>query len=92
MIEFTQNNWCQRDIINKTKLLTKKDSDMIHDVIPTKYQKYPSNTILKHANILAKVDRLPLGSLINTTSHDAYSIPIHVRTMTLSDISHEQKE
>ena len=26
------------------------------------------------------------------TPHDAYSITIHVRTMTLSDISHKQND
>ena len=50
-MEFTQNDWGQRDIANKTKILTKRGSDKIHDVILTKYQKYPSNTILKHASV-----------------------------------------
>ena len=65
---------------------------MIHDVIPTKYQTYFSTTILEHANVLDKVDKSPLNVLRNMTPHDAYSITIHVRTVTLSDISHEQKE
>ena len=56
-MELTQNDWGQRDTINKTKILTKQGSDKIHDVIPTKYQKYPSNKILKHANVLAKVNK-----------------------------------
>ena len=56
-MDFTQNYWGQRDIINKAKILTKQVSDTIHDVIPTKYQKYPSNTILKYANVLAKVNK-----------------------------------
>ena len=59
MMEFMQNDWGQRDIINKTKILTKQVSDMIHDVILTKYQKYTLNTILKHANVLAKVNKSP---------------------------------
>ena len=57
MMEPTQNDWGQRDIINKTKILTKKGSDKIHDVIPTKYQKYPLNTILKHANVFDKANK-----------------------------------
>ena len=65
---------------------------MIHAVILTKYQKYPSTTILKHVNVLAKVNKSRLGRLPNITPHDAYSITIHVRTVTLADISHEQKK
>ena len=34
----------------------------------------------------------PYGRLYNMMTHDAYSITIHVRKMTLSYISHEQKE
>ena len=60
-MEFTQNYWGQRHIITKTKIWTKQGSDKIHDVIPTKYQKYPSNKILKHDNVLAKVNKLPWG-------------------------------
>ena len=58
-MEFTQNDWGQCDIINKTKILTKRGSDKVHDIIPTKYQKYPSDTILKHANVLSKSNKLP---------------------------------
>ena len=36
---FTQNNWGQIEIINKVTMLTKRGSDTIHAVIPTKYQK-----------------------------------------------------
>ena len=61
-------------------------------VILTKYWKYPSTTILKHANILAKVNKFPYESLINMTPHDAYSIIIHERKMTISDISHGKKD
>ena len=64
---------------------------MIHAIITTKYQKYPSITILKYVNVLAKVNNSPQGSLLNMTPHDNYSITIHVRTMTISEISHEQK-
>ena len=53
---------------------------------------YTSTTIIKHANVLAKVNKLPWGHLQNVKPHDAYSIPIHVLTMTLADISHEQKK
>ena len=58
-MESTQNDWGQCDIINKTKILAKRGSDKIHDIIQTKYQKNPSNTILKHANVLDKVNKLP---------------------------------
>ena len=92
IMDFTQNDWVQRDITNKTRTLTKRGSDTIHAVIPKKYQKYPSNPILKHANVLDEVNKSPWGFLLNMPSHDAYSIPIHVHTMTLADISHEQKE
>ena len=92
MKKLTLNDWGQRDITNKTKILIKRGSDKTHDVIPKKYKKYPSNTILKHANVLAKVNKSPYGHLINNQSHDAYSITIHARTMKLADISHKQKE
>ena len=61
---------------------------MIHAVIRTKYQKYPPTTILKHANVLAKLNRFPNGHLHYMTPHDAYRIIIHVRTKNLVDISH----
>ena len=64
---------------------------MIHDVIPTKYQKYFSTTILEHANFLAKVNKSPEVYLHNIIPPDDYSITIHVHTVTLADISHEQK-
>ena len=40
----------------------------------------------------AKVNKYPYVRLINTLSYDAYSIPVHVRTMNLSDISQKQRE
>ena len=49
----------KHEIIKKPKILTKRGSDNIHDVILTKYQKYTSDTILKHANVLAKANKLP---------------------------------
>ena len=58
MMDFTPNEWVQRDIINKIKILTKQGTDMIHAIIPMKYQKYPSTSTLKHANVLAKVNKL----------------------------------
>ena len=64
---------------------------MVHAIILTKYQKYPSTTILKYVNILAKVNKLPSFCLHKMKPHDAYSITIHVCTMTLAKISHEQK-
>ena len=65
---------------------------MIHAVIPKKYQKYPSTAILKHANVLTKVNKSPQGHLQNITPRDACGILIHVRTVTPEDISHKQKE
>ena len=90
-MEFTQNDWGQHDIINKIIILNKLGSNMIYDVITTKYHKYFSTTILEHANFLAKVNKSPQIHLHNITPHDDYSIKIHVRTVTLADISHEQK-
>ena len=58
-MEFNQNYWGRRGVINKTKIFSKQGSDMIHDVIPTKYQKHPSKTILKHANVLDKLNKSP---------------------------------
>ena len=56
-MDFTQNDWGQNDIINRTKILTKRYLDMIHDVIPTKYHKYLSPTILKQGNVLDQVNK-----------------------------------
>ena len=39
-------------------MLTKKGTDKIHDAMPKKYQKYPSTTIIKHMNVLDKVNKL----------------------------------
>ena len=58
-MNFIQNDWGQRDIINKIKILTKQDTDMIHVVTTTKYHKYPSNTIIKHANVLDELNKSP---------------------------------
>ena len=59
MTNITQNDCGQREIINKIKILTKRSSDTIHVVIPMKYQKNTSTTILKHKNILAKLNKSP---------------------------------
>ena len=63
----------------------------MHTIIPTKYQKYPSTKILKHANVLTKSNKSPWGRLHNITPRDAYTIPIHVCTVTLADNSHEKR-
>ena len=90
-MEFTQNESGQHDIINKIKILTKWGTDKIHAVIPTKYQKYIPTTILKHMNVLAKVNKSPLGCLPNMTPHNAYSITIHVHIVILADIIHKKR-
>ena len=59
MTEFTKNDPGQRDIQNRLKIITKLGTDTIHAVIPKKYQKYPSTTILKHEMFLAKVNKSP---------------------------------
>ena len=92
MMGSRKNYWGQHDIINKTKVLNKRGSYTIHDVITTKYHKYPFYAKLKHDNILDKVDKLPWGGLLKMMSHEAYSIQIHVCTMTLANINHKQKE
>ena len=46
MMEFTPNYCGKRGNIYIIKLLNKRASDHIHEIIPTTYQKYPSNTIL----------------------------------------------
>ena len=89
---FTHNYWVQRDIINNIIILTKWGADTIYTVIPKKYQDYPSIKILKHVNVLAKVNKPPYGILLNMIPNDSYSIPIHIRKMTVADISHKQKE
>ena len=42
--------------------------------------------MLKHSNVLAKVNKFPYERLINMMPHDAHYIKIHVRTMTISDL------
>ena len=55
----------------------------------TKCQNYPSNTILKNAIFLAKVNKFPWGYLHTMTPHEAYCITMYVRTVILADISHK---
>ena len=57
-MEFTQSDWGQHDIISEIKILLKRGINTIHAVIPIKFQNYPSTTILKHSNVLAKVNTL----------------------------------
>ena len=92
MISITHIDWDQCYIMNKIMILTKRGTDTIYTVFPGKYQKYSSTTILKHANILAKVNKFPYGHLPNMMRHDAHSITIHIHTMTLEDISHKIKK
>ena len=86
-MELIQNDWVQHDIINKIRISNKRGSDMIHDI-----NEYFSTTIIEHANVLAKVNKSPWENLHNITPHYAYIITINVHTVTLADISHEQKE
>ena len=65
---------------------------MIHDAIPKKYQKYPFITILKHGNVVAKVNKLHCGHLDIVTPYENYGNKIHVTSMTPMYISHEQKK
>ena len=71
MTSLNKNEQGQRDIINKITILIKQGTDKIHAIIPTKYQKYPSTTILKHTNILDKLNKLPNGRSHNMMPHDA---------------------
>ena len=90
-MSFTHNDWGQRDIINNTIILKIRGVDTIYTAIPTKYQKYLATTILKHANVLDKVNKSLYRSLHNMTPHNTYSITIHVHIITLAEISHAQK-
>ena len=92
MIEFAQNDWSQRDILDKIIILKKEVTYTLHAVILKKYHEYPLTKILKHLNVLAKVNKSPLGSLPNMMPHDAYSIIIYVHTVTLVEFSREKKE
>ena len=73
-------------------ILNKRGTDMVHAAIHTKYQKYPSTTIFKNANVLSKINKSTQRCLNNMTPYDDNIITIHVRTTTLSEISHEQKD
>ena len=43
-------------------------------------------------NVLSKLNKLTYVCLKNLTPHDDYSITIHIRVLTISDIIHEKKE
>ena len=47
---------------------------------------------LKHANVLAQINKSPWRTLPNMTPHDAYTTTIHVNTVNLAEIRHEEKE
>ena len=64
---------------------------MMHDIIPKKYQKYFSTTILEHANFLDEVNKSPQEYLHNITPHDNYSITINVSTATLAVLEYESE-
>ena len=57
----------------KIIILIKQGIYTMHAVIPTKYQKYPSTTILKHMNVLAKVKKIALCEF------NQYDIPWHLQ-------------
>ena len=54
---FTHNDWGQCDIIKKNKILTNWYAYTIYTVIMMIYHKFPSNTILKHSNILDQLNK-----------------------------------
>ena len=64
MMEFTQNDWDPCDI--KNAILTKQGTYTIHAII---LKEYPSTIILKHATILAKLNKFPYESLHNMMPH-----------------------
>ena len=66
-MSFSHNEQGEGDIINNIIILTKRSADTIYTVSMTKYKKYPSTTILKHVNILAKVNKSPHENLLNMT-------------------------
>ena len=78
--------------MNKIIVLSKQGTDTIHAIIPTKYHKYISTTILKNVNIWAKVNKSPWGRLHDMNPHDAYSTTTHIRKVTPAVISHGQRE
>ena len=48
------NEWGEHEIINIIIILTKQVTYTIHAITMTNYQKYPSTTRLKRANVLDK--------------------------------------
>ena len=94
MTSFTQNDWSQRGIIKIEIKINLNQIRLRYDTCrhSKKYKKYPSTTIVKHVIALAKENKLPDVCLLNMMPHDAYIIKIHVRTMTMSDISYKKRE
>ena len=88
MMSFAHNDWGQREIINNVIILTKRVADTIYTVIPTKYHKYPSTTIIKQEYGLAKVNKPPYGRLLKMKPHKTYIITINVRTTNMVGIIH----
>ena len=64
-MKFTHNYWGQRDITKNIMVSTKQVLYTIYDVIPMKYHKYPSFTILKHGNVLAEVNKTHYKCLLD---------------------------
>ena len=64
-MKFMHNDWVQHDIINNIIILTKWGAYMIYNVIPMKYHNYSSTTILKYANVLAKVNNSSYKRLLD---------------------------
>ena len=58
-MDFKQNDLGKRDMIKNDIKLTKKGTNTLRSFTVTKYQKYPSTTIPKHPNVLAKVNKSP---------------------------------
>ena len=71
MVSFTYNDSGKRTITNNIIILTKRGADTTYTVILAKYYKYPSTTIIKHANVMATVNKLPCRRLLNITPGDA---------------------
>ena len=91
MMEFTQYDWSQHDIINKIVILTKQGTYTILTVILKKYQKYPSTAILKCVNVLAKENKSPYTNCINMIQHEYYSTTIHVSSKKILDMRHKKR-
>ena len=67
-MSFTHNIKGQNDTINNIIILTKRGADTVYTVFHKKFHRYPSTTIPKHLNFLAKVNKSPYGHF---TQYDA---------------------